>query len=1813
MHMQTRNTGGVRRTAVVAVTTILLLAGSVILWADNPGPKPDPNVKVESFTPVGTTGPKVNIAIKFSNALVPPDSLDRVSSVIPVTFEPEIAGLARWVSPDMLVVYPDRPLKPATEYRATVHAGGSFVNSNKIREDEHFEFRTSPLSVRVVRDRAQRLRYAPNRLRLILDMEFSYPVDPEALRESLRLEGQKNAAESRLSFVAPDSTLESATASGISHRQLLVTEPFDFNGKEQDYRLVLKKDFKCVSCGEGMQEDFEYIVSVPRNPQTELFVERVNAGKPGKMGNIEIWFSAGIPTSEAKEHISISPPVNFSVEASWRYVALRGDFKPRTDYTITITAGMISSDGLLMNRRFEGKVSMGDMQPNINFTTPGVYMPSGGSRLLEIETTNIDTLSIEIEQIFSNNLVTYFAARADQSSYGWNGRSLYGRKIMVKDFELNGDLNETLQSTIDIGKIIGDTIPGVFAVSARDKSSRWVYDSRHVMLTDIGLTSRLSGEYLAVWINSLSEARPIKKARIKLYSANNQLLLEGKTNSKGVAVFNDIADQVEGFRPYLITVEKDGDLAFLRLDQSRIPISDFDVSGRPYLTSGYEAFVYLDRGVFRPGEKAHIVSILRAQNGVVPPPFPYTIKITDPRGKLFRTYRLNAGELMSELTVDLPPDIPTGRYSVSVLLAENEEMGRSEFLVEEFVPDRIKVTVEPDQETYSSGDMMEIRVVGRMLYGPPAKGHRVSGVVLLRPAAFNPSGYSTYTFADPERTFAEKRIALPDSVLNDSGLIIYHQAIDEELRPPARLTAQIYSTVSEAGGRAVSSSTEVEVHPYDTYLGIKTGLQGYASVDEPVRAHLIAIGRSGTPVTADSVEVRFSRVVYNTMLQTQPDGTYRYVSEKSLEPIDSAWIKVGQGGADLPFTPPDYGSYQIQACDVIGGHVTATQFYASGWGHVPWSMSDPDKLELDLDQKTYRPGAMARLQVRTPFPGRLLLTIENETIQKYMTVDIPENTAELEIPVERDYAPNVYLTGTLIRPSGEIGKHTPARAFGMTPLVVVPENRRIDVELYAPATAQPHDSLEVTIRTDGEGKAQITLAAVDAGVLQLTGFETPDPFEFFCGKRRPALSAYDLYSQIYPELEPASSHLSPPGGANRFSTARHLNPFATRRVNVVSLWTGIVAADSTGSATVKLAIPEFNGQLTLMAVATDGDRFGAQSAGVLVRDKIVIQESFPRFVAPNDLVEGLITLFNGMDSSAVINVSLDVEGAAGLLSPSAQSLRLGANSEGSVVFRVKAAQSPGKVRIGITADGGGERSHSSFEMSNRPGQPLSVKFGSGVVTSDSADSFTLPDDFIAGTDEYTIKTSSMAALRVLKNIDYLLRYPYGCLEQTTSALYPLLYFEDLAKVVAPGLFGSNTNEYYIAVGIERLLRFQLNDGSFSYWPGSKHVSNWSAIYASDFLVEAHNAGYEIESGQYKKMLGFLKDMARGKRFKRITTEQRIYACYALSKAGKLDKKMTNFLMTTGLSDLPAYSRYQIAAAVALAGDVEYARELVPFDVQPETFEPEDGGNFSSGVRTNAILLDLILSVDPQNPSAAALAKSLLNEARLGRWYNTQATSFALVALGKFFQDFETPDFDGRMVIDGIEGFDFDTTDFNLVRDDLGGREVTLSLKGTGPCFYYWQASGVSTSTDIHEFQRGIQISRSYLDKSGRPISLDSVALGDQVIAHIEVEAIGKSLRNVVINDLLPAAFEVENQRLATSASMSWLPDQTATPQYQDIRDDRLLLFVNLAAGKKQDFYYSLRVIAAGEFSVPPVAAECMYNPLIAGAGSSGLLKVHESR
>lgn len=1781
---------------IIPVVALAILAGmSALLTAQTGNGKPDYNVKVIGFYPQGIVENPTNITIKFSGNLVPDDSLNKITANIPLIINPPIEGLGRWIDNNEFRFYPDAMYAPSTLFRVAVESDESYINGNRINDKKTFEFRTPTIAVDNVTTEIIDVPDSRNNNRLLVHIAFNYAVEFSQLIHHVEI--NLNAEGGRVKFDTKDKE--------PSKSFTLFSQPFSPRITNGEFEFAITRGLECIGGQIPLQADYRQKVRIDK-PQP-FVIEQVHSDQSGPNGRITIQFPYSVELNDFDEYLSISPEIKYTIDQRYGYVQLYGNLKPGQVYTINIRKGLTAVNGQYLERDFSTTVQMPDLQPSLRFLDNGYFLSQKSSQLLGIETINIEEITVEVEQVFVNN-IAYFLS-GDKGRYYGNTYNI-GRKIFAKDYILTSAKNEQHESTFDLGEVVGDTLQGIYAVSIRRKDNRWDYAERRVMITDLGIMARISDNFLMVWVNSLSETQPVSGVDVKLISLNNQALVEGRTGKDGVAIFKNIGEALNGFEPFVITAAKDKDLAYLKFSECLLPTSEFDSKGRPFLTKGYEAFIYSDRGVYRPGEAVHLVSVIRGKNNVLPEEFPYKIFISDPQGQDFKEYKMSTNNKgLESFDINIPVFAKTGKYN-AVAKIGNDIIGEYSFQVEEFLPDRIKTTLSTDKDSYRAGEQVDITVNGTYLFGTPCDGNKVSGRVLIESEPYQSSKWPGYIFSDDARSFTAVKSELQPEALDRNGDHTYVYSIPESLTPPSALKMLISASVQEEGGRAVSAYKGLPVYPYPIYLGLKENFDGYVEAGENASFSVIALNDQGDFAGPTPVWAKFYRVIYQTIVKKDNNGIYRYVSEEQDQIIDSMLVSFNDQPALANFVPGDYGAYRLTVESARTKHRSSLMFYVSGWGYAPWAMTNPDRLEMELDAKQYQNGQAAKLLIKAPFNGRLLLTIEKDEVLEYHTYDLDSNTAEIKIPVGKNYSPNVYITGTLLKSTTSLERFSPSRAFGLVPLIVSNPDTKLTIAIDAPKEIRPKRDIEIKIKTSPG--SQLAIAVADVGILQLTDFQSPDPYQFFYGKRRPSLRAYDIYSFIFPDIKPAQTMLSVGGDAlAEFEArrARHMSPISSFRAKPVALWSGIIKADSLGNAVAKFYVPQFNGRLKVMASGYKGQKCGMASGEITVKDNILIQESLPRFVMTGDKVITKVLVFNNSGQDGNIEVSMNIAGSAELVSDKTVPLYIPNGQKASAQFVFDTGYEPGNLAFKIKAAGANYTSEIEVDLPNRPPQPLLTEYGSGIIKIDQPASLDLPSNWLKNTAEYNLKISSIPSLQFSKSIQFLLSYPYGCLEQTTSKVFPMLYYSDVAKFVQPALAGSGGADYFIEEGLLKISGMQLPSGGFAYWPNESDYSPWASIYACHFLVEARKAGYSITENVYNRMLKYLKKTANDASLENNNGTLRIYAAYVLSLAGELDKSTYEGLKFLNIEKLPVYTQFMYGGIIARMSTPEEALWVLPTKIHPLRFEPETGEFFNSSIRANAILLELLSDIAPENPSIPVLLEDISQNLRFDSWYTTQSTAWGLMAIGKYFSTQELPDYSGKIIIDGSVYKSFGVENLKIKNVDLGNKDVEISITGKGACYYYWQASGVSADRTIQEYDNRLRVRREYFTADGDPLDTNSIRLGDQIVAKITAEALDKNLENVIIDDLLPACLEIENPRLATSGKVDWIQGKSFSPAYMDIRDDRLLLFADLRQGRPFTYYYSLRVISSGEYTVPPVASECMYDPTIKSAGSSGSLNV----
>jgi uncharacterized protein YfaS (alpha-2-macroglobulin family) len=1315
------------------------------------------NFFVKSFSPEGKVSQRQNFTLTFSQTIAEESLINTELDNPPIKFTPQIRGRFQWVRQDAIRFFPEMPLAPSTEYTAQVLPVTSWLiggadgmqtvsDRSKGADDAtryvfkgkgEFAFFTARFRVK-----SAALSFESNkrkRTRLLGTVEFNYSVHPAELTKHLTI--AYDGGESipyQIQTKEPNTIIQ------------LTTEPVTRGLNEQRIQLGINKALKGLNCYLGLERD--YTSPIILRGKANLRISSANVDRRNR--DIRIRFSAPVDAEAAKPYVTVTPELNFQLVADYRYLNIKGDFKSGTSYTVKIKQGMSGGKSAVLKRNYSKKFTIPDIEPSLRFVGEGFFLPRDGNLNLGLATTNIGHVKLEIERVVADNIVSLLTSRRFKD---WMGKS----NLIRAELQIESVKNEEVTTALSLAGILSDDDVGIFRITARDANYRWRSADTWLMVTDLGLMAKEMNGEMWVWLNSLNTLKPIGNAEVQLITQTNHTLQSGRTDSNGLVKF-----QTESV-PFLITASKGGDLSFFQLNPSRISTTNFSVAGGRYPGKGYDAYIYTERGVYRPGETANLAVVVRGKHNITPPSFPVLMQVLGPDKRIMRELRgqINA-EGATEFNVSFPSYAKTGSYTAKLLVAK-QEVGRTHFSVEEFMPDRIKVTLETDRGSYDVGDEATIDVAAVNLFGPPAADRKVVVTCDIEAEDLSPEKWRSFSFHNEAMEFKRQRLALGESKTDPEGKAIYLLEIPENFSPPSSLRGILTATVSEPGGRAVSAYQRVNIHPYSHYVGIRRAGEGHVKIDEEVTLEYIAIDKTGESVAERALELTVYKLDWNTIVRRNRDGRYRYISKQQAIKRQTEMLTSGDAVSSFRYAPTEYGEYRIEVRDVESRASASTSFYATGWGYAPWAMANPDRLEIDLDKAEYQPGDVAKAQIKSPFAGKLLLTIEQDHVLEHRVVTLKENTGVIEIPIKAEYKPNAYVSGTVIRSTKSLEKHAPARAFGVVPLKIAAEEHRLAVELSTPATIRPNREIEIPFRVLGSGKTQVTVAAVDEGILQLTDFRTPNPHTHFFRQRGLGVETYDLYSAILPEITSTTTFRTSSIGGDGVDAGRkkRLSTVSVTRVKPVSLWSGLVETDGAGRGVVRFNVPQFNGRLRVMAVAFTGEQFGATEKFVTVREPIVLTPTFPRFISGGDRFTVPVSVFNGTGSTGDFEIELSSSRFVAIAGDRIRNINIEAGVEKQVFFEVMAHDGLGEVTFNLAAKtvapSASEEAMIVTKLPLRPAAPPVSKTGSGVVKASAPADFIFPSNYVEGTQGFSLTVSSFPAVKFANGISYLLRYPYG--------------------------------------------------------------------------------------------------------------------------------------------------------------------------------------------------------------------------------------------------------------------------------------------------------------------------------------------------------------------------------------------------------------------------------------------------------------------
>ncbi|QNP52731.1 hypothetical protein H9L05_03000 [Hymenobacter qilianensis] len=1204
----------------------------------------------------------------------------------------------------------------------------------------------------------------------------------------------------------------------------------------------------------------------------------------------------------------------------------------------------------------------------------------------------------------------------------------------------------------------------------------------------------------------------------------------------------------------------------------------------------------------------------------------------------------------------------TGLYTLEVLTGNDVLLTSRQISVEEFIPDRLKVTVQATPAVAKPGQSVEAQITALNLFGPPAADRKFEVEFSLKQKVYSSGRFPDFSFAvnsgkNTQRNASseddsslsdrfEKTVREGTTDSNGKGIATYNVSDYTDL---GNLEGTAFATVFDESGRPVNRLATFEVRTQAVLFGIKK-LPELVSTRQPVAIHVLSVKAQDVLELAPAqAEVKIVRLLWETVIERQ-GGRYTYVSQKkeqlmssSIKQITNSATGRGEAGTRLDFTPVYSGEYEVRVSRPGAVTYVSQRFYAYGFGDTQsnsFEVNNEGEVTIEADKAKYQPGETASLLLKTPFPGRVLVTVERDKVLNHFYVNTDQKSARVRIPISAGHVPNVYVTATAIRAITD-NRLPLTVARGFVPLSVEKPGTKLAVAIKAPqqSRSQTFQTIEVTTAP----RAAVTLAVVDEGILQMKDYRTPDPYGHFYQKRALEVQAYDVYPFLLPELGGNSST-----GGDGYDLGRRTTPVPSRRVQLVAKWSGILRADAQGKVRYRVRVPQFSGALRVMAVAYKGEAFGAAEHTMRVADPVVISTSLPRFLSPGDTIDVPVTLTNTTEKTITGQMLIRCEGPIAVTKSTGIEKGVGpgnvfytdaiitlpVNSERRVVFRLIAKPEIGNSKVGVAFEVQSEKLPPGYhhkiyseytELLIRSASPLQKRTGSGVVAGGQIQNLNLKTDFLTASMRSQLVVSRSPMTEFAKDLRYLLQYPYGCLEQIVSAAFPQLYYGDLAATLSQQkgqqakAAGYNPN-YHVQEAIRKVEAQQLYNGSLSYWPGGDYDNWWATAYAAHFLLEAQQAGFQVNKAVLDKTLAYLQfrlrkretepynylDAKNAIHLKTIAKKEITYSLYVLALAGRQDAVALNYYKANRQL-LSQDSRVLLAATYALNGDQRSFQAVLPTRLGTETAARRYfDGSFSSPLRDQALTLNALLAADPNNPQIAPQARQLSRQMKQAGWLSTQERAFGLLALGKIARQNARSTATATLLAEGKKLGEFLAKDLTV--NNVANRALSLRTSGTGSLYYFWETEGISPGGQIQEEDAYLRVRRQYLNRAGQPIG-NTFRQNDLVIVKITLQApeAAGDIPNVAITDLLPAGLEIENPRIGAIRDITWATD-AAQPDYLDLRDDRINLFTT-ATDKPKSFYYVARAVSKGTFRLGPVSADAMYNAEYHSYHGAGVVKV----
>ncbi len=1478
-------------------------------------------------------------------------------------------------------------------------------------------------------------------------------------------------------------------------------------------------------------------------------------------------------------------------------------------YRITFREGLPAASGENLIKDTEITLYVRDRNPSVSFLGRSYVLPKSADAALPIETVNLEEVELILRRVSDRNLL-----RTIQENYFGRPLSYYEDEFFASEIaedvwqgtgEVQNELNRDMLTRLPLGDVLAEQSPGIYTLTAR-VPGRDVYDdagaTQWFVLTDLGLTTLSGTDGLHVFVRGLGDAEAQDGVELVLLSRANRILAELTTDAQGHAQFSPgVTRGTGGAAPAMIVARGQGDdLAFLSLTDPAFDLSDRGVEGRPS-SPPVDVFLATDRGAYRAGETIFATALARNGTADAIAGLPLTAILTRPDGVEYSRH-FSAEDAAGGHVFELPVgnSAPRGTWTLDIKSDPDATplVSRS-LLVEDFLPERIDFELSLPDTPIRPGDTPPLTVEARYLFGAPGAGLRAEGTVTMR-ARRTLDTFPGYKFGRHDEWVSPRTSYLDGGTTDAKGKLTLPASLPNAETKDRPYEATVTLSVSEGSGRPVERRMSRMLAPAGPMIGIRSTSDGVVAEGSNAEFQLISIGADLSP---QAMEVQWTVNRVQTRYQWyQEYGSWHW------EPITTR-KRVATGTTTLdddPFTvtaPVDWGRYEIVVERKDGEYVSASREFYAGWYAPADASSTPDTLELSLDAEGYRSGDTAMLRIVPRYAGTALVTVMSNRVISMQAVEVTKGENVIPLDVTDEWGAGAYVTAQVIRPMDVTAGQNPARSLGLSYAKVAPGEQQLSVSIDAPEISDPRGPLNVSLTIDGivEGETvYVTLAAVDLGILNLTGFESPDPSEHYFGQRRLGVEIRDLYGRLIDGLNGAQGQVRSGGdGSNQMQFD---SPPPTEEL--VAYFSGPLAVGADGTVQATFDIPDFNGTVRLMAVAWSPTSVGQSERDVLVRDPVVVTASLPRFLAPGDesrlLLEvvhadgptgrmGLDVVANGLTFGGNVPSGFEL----GSQEKAVFSLPIIAGDVGDHTVTVSLTTPDGKLltkalKLGVRA--------------NDPEVSETRRFVLGAGHEFRLDENVLVG-FKSGSGRAIVAAGPLAKLNAPGLLSALDRYPYGCTEQVTSRAMPLLYFNQVAS--AMGLGETGQIETRIEQAIDRVLSRQSSSGGFGLWRASSG-DFWLDAYVADFLSRARENGHSVPDQAFSMAMDNLRNRVNYAPDFDNGGQDIAYALMVLAREGAASMGDLRYYADVKSDDFATpLALAQLGSALASYGDQTRADRMFGLATRQVAFNTKSEGHvwrsdYGTRLRDRAGLLALAVEAGSSVVDVSTLSQTLANA---GPQMSTQEQAWTLLAANALLKDPAKAGLtiDGEPVSGPLVEVFADGATAPRVIENIGSADTDITLTTIGVPLVAPEAGGY-----------GYAIERSYFDLDGNPAPLDGLTTGTRLVAVIRVIPFEHGEARLMVNDPLPAGLEIDNPNLLRSGdvrSLDWLNPIEA--RHTEFRSDRFLAAVDWRSDKPFQLAYIVRAVSPGSYHHPAASVEDMYRPQYRAHSETGEMRVTE--